>query len=340
MMEIKCECGGNFEILSQIYENGQINFKCIECDIYGFIFKEDIFVQNIENYYYSIYKGELKMNEIIQGSETWKELRKTKITSTDSSVIMGCNPWKTPYSLWRQKMDLDPPEEENEAMRRGSEMEPHARKWFINETGIQCEPKVVFKDFMMASLDGLSSDQNLVVEIKCGSKAFEQAMKGEIPDYYMCQIQHAMYCAGVSVCYYVVFNGKDGIIIDVHLQPYFIIDMLQKEKEFYQCLISFTPPTMTTKDYQTRSDSEWNNLADSYRNAHQALKDAEQLEKILRDQLIELTGGSSSMGAGIKLSKIPRKGNIDYTKIPELIGLDLEPYRKKGSEYWRISMGE
>lgn len=275
---------------------------------------------------------------MIQGTKQWLEARKSFVTATDSSVIMGINPWKTPYKLWRQKMDLDPPEEENQRMREGTMMEPHAREWFIKETGIHCEPKVLIKDFMMASLDGLSSDQKCIVEIKCGSKSFAQAEELKIPNYYLCQMQHQMYVANVTLAYYIAFNGEEGIIMPVIRNDEFIENMIQKEKDFYQCLISFTPPTMTTRDYQTKSDPEWKALAENYRIAYQALKNAEQLEQNLKQQLIASSGGLSSMGEGIKLSKVLRKGQIEYSKIPELTGLDLEPYRKNNTEYWKVSL--
>lgn len=277
---------------------------------------------------------------LIQGSHAWKEIRKTKISATDSSCILGINPWRTQYALWRQKMDLDPPEVENEAMRRGSMMEPYAREWFINETGIQCEPVVVFKDFMMASLDGLSNDKQTLIEIKCGSRSFAQAEAGEVASYYNCQMQHQMYVSNVQLAYYVAFNGQDGIILEVHRDDEFIDNMIPKLREFYECLISFTPPMMTMRDYQIKCGELWNASAENYRKAYQDRKRAEQLEELYRQELIALSGGSSSMGAGIKLSKIPRRGTIEFMKIPELHGLDLEPYRKKGSEYWRISVDE
>ena len=147
-----------------------------------------------------------------------------------------------------------------------------------------------------------------------------------------------MYVANVQIAYYVAFNGQDGITLEVHRDDEFIENMIEKEKEFYQCLISFTPPMMTTKDYQTKSDPQWNALAGNYRNAYQELKRAEQLEQSLRQELIALAGSQSSQGAGIKLSKVPRKGAIDYSAIPQLTGLDLEPYRKKSIEYWKVSI--
>jgi len=276
------------------------------------------------------------MNELKQGSSDWLEIRKQHVTATDSAVILGLSPWKTPYKLFRQKMDLDPPDEETERMREGTRIEPLARKWCEDYFMKEFQPKVVFKDFMMASLDGISSDAREILEIKCGPKSFEQAQRGEINPIYICQMQHQMYVSNVQLAWYLAFNGKKGVMIPVARDDEFINQMLPKLTEFYECLLKYTPPMMTTKDYHQRSEPEWNNLAESYRNAYLDRKRAEQLEETLKQELISLSGSHSSMGGGIKLSKVVRKGIIDYSKIEAITNLDLEPYRKPSSEYWKI----
>ena len=46
------------------------------------------------------------MIELEQGSPEWLSWRRTVITATDASVIMGNNPWETPYSCWQRKLGL------------------------------------------------------------------------------------------------------------------------------------------------------------------------------------------------------------------------------------------
>jgi len=190
----------------------------------------------------------------------------------------------------------------------------------------------------MASLDGMSDLGEMIVEIKCGKKSFSSACDGIIPNYYVCQMQHQMYCADVDHCLYAAFDGVGAIIIQVERDDKYINEMIPKLREFYECLLQYNPPTMTTKDYQMRSDPSWNALAESYRNAYLDRKRAELLEESLKQELILSSGGQSSMGAGIRLSKIPRKGAVDYSQIECLKELDLEPYRKKSIEYWKIGV--
>ena len=136
----------------------------------------------------------------IQGTPEWLENRKNFIGASDAPIIMGESPWCTPLGLWEQKVGITPPPKENYAMRRGSAMESSAREAFNDKIGMLTLPQVVYHpkyDFMMASLDGLSVDETIAVEIKCpGVKAHALAIEGKVPIYYKAQLQHQMECSG------------------------------------------------------------------------------------------------------------------------------------------------
>src|ERR1700752_2200587 len=102
-----------------------------------------------------------------QGTQERLELRKTKITATDAIVIMGASNWKTKVHLYHEKLSNDPPMPSNERMKRGIDLEPVARDLFTIQTGIFMEPKVIVKDWTMASLDGISELGQCILEIKC-----------------------------------------------------------------------------------------------------------------------------------------------------------------------------
>jgi hypothetical protein len=69
---------------------------------------------------------------------------------------------------------------------------------------------------------------------------------------------------------------------------------------------------------------------------NQKMKELENEEKELRDILICMSNKKNTVGAGIKVSKIVRKGNIDYSIVHELNGVNLERYRKPPTECWKI----
>lgn len=275
-----------------------------------------------------------------QGSPEWLDLRKQKITATDAAVIMGLNPWQTPYNLWMQKMGLIPPIEETEAMREGKELESLAlAKWNSNLT-YKYAPAVFISDerpWQMASLDGIN-ELGAIVEIKCGAKALEMANNGIIPDYYKAQMQHQMsVCKIPRMNYYVYYNDNFcGHVIE--RDEAFIKEMLQKEEEFYKLMQDGEPPAMTSKDYIERNDDKWNTCAQGYLEVLEGLKFLEDQKEYWRKQLIELSGDKSCKGSGITVFKGIKKGSVDYKCIPELQSLNLEAYRKPAMQYWRINV--
>jgi putative phage-type endonuclease len=273
--------------------------------------------------------------DLEQGTQDWLDLRKTKITATDAATILGINPWKTKIQLYHDKLSDAPPMQCNGAMRRGTELEPVARDLFMLKTGLRFEPRVLVKDWAMASLDGLSLCGKYILEIKCpGEKTHAMAVAGKVPDYYYPQIQHQMYVANVQLAFYFSFDGFDGVTVEVKRDDKFIENMLIEEKKFYDCLMSKTPPP---EDFKTRTDDLWSQCAYKWKTLSKTIKELEKDEEEMRNQLVYLAGESNAKGCGISVSQVARKGTIDYAKIPELSTLNLEIYRKPSTSSWRIT---
>ena len=280
---------------------------------------------------------------LVQGSDAWLALRKTKVSGTDSAVILGVSPWKTQYQLWEQKLDRRPPDPVTPAMQRGTYLEPLALEKYEEKTGRQMMPSVVFskeRSWQMASLDGISFDKDLILEIKCGPRVYAEAEKGNIPDYYYAQMQHNMECSDVDMCHYFCWlPDKEGILIEVERDAKYIDKLLDEELAFFLKMQAQTPPEMTDKDVKFVDDSmhPFRLLEDDWLDAKKQLNAWEEKEKALRKRLIEAAGDHSCQGNCAKATRFTRKGNVQYDKIPELEGVDLEQYRKAGSTQWRLS---
>ena len=54
--------------------------------------------------------------------------------------------------------------------------------------------------------------------------------------------------------------------------------------------------------------------------------------------LIGLAGHPREQGAGVTVTRYWKAGSVDYKKVPQLQGVDLEPFRKKGGEEVRVSV--
>lgn len=82
-------------------------------------------------------------------------------------------------------------------MRRGTELEPKIRLLFQQMTGIRVHPVCAISDiypWMKVSLDGLSEDGTIAIEIKApkNPKGHMSALAGHPPDYYKPQLQHQL----------------------------------------------------------------------------------------------------------------------------------------------------
>lgn len=278
------------------------------------------------------------LDSLEQGSQEWLDLRKTKITATDAAIIMGESHWKTRIQLYYEKKSDFPPTPANERMKRGLELEPIARDLFILQKGIVVSPKVVVKDWAMASLDGIDFLGKNIVEIKCpGERDHATAVEGKVPAHYYAQLQHQMYVCDVNEMYYFSFDGADGVDVLVKRDNEYIQRMVKEELKFYECLLNNTPPEPQEGDYIDRNDSLWEQCASNWMSVNSQIKELEYQEEQLRKRLIFLSGESNSKGGGISLCQIQRKGNIDYSKVPELKGVDLDKYRKSSINSWRIT---
>lgn len=273
--------------------------------------------------------------------QEWLKLRKNYIGASDAPVIMnGIHFNKTRYKLWQEKLGLTTSNFDNSAMKYGRETEEPARQAYEKYTGEIMTPQMVFhpeKKFMMATLDGLNFNGDLAVEIKCpGYQDHEVAKQGKVPEKYYPQLQHQLACICINQLHYFSFRDGEGILVEVQRDPEYIEALYQKEGNFWDKVINLSAPDLTEKDFEEKDTPEWKQVAERWAKRQAILKALEEEDKADRALLISLAGEGNAIGHGVKLSKIVRKGHVDYKAIPELIGVDLEQYRKKAIESWRL----
>lgn len=182
----------------------------------------------------------MKILTLEQGSESWLIWRKTHITATDASVILGKNPYKTAHELWEEKLGIRPGVTQTPAMERGTRLEPEARNIACEVLEIDFFPAVVESEenpWMVASLDGLSPCHEYILEIKCpnvGTHAF--SLQDGIHFYYHAQMQHQLAVTGAKKCYYMSYRPEHETkykIIEVLPDLEYIQEMIETEHRFY-----------------------------------------------------------------------------------------------------------
>lgn len=274
--------------------------------------------------------------QLEQGSAQWLDKRRCSITSTDASIIMGVNPYKTRKDLLKQKLGLLEEQEENEAMRLGRELEPKARDIYMLRENCIVFPEVCIHDkffWAMASLDGISESGQHIIEIKCGKNAFEKATKGEIPNYYLAQMQHALFVTDLKVCHYFCFWEGKHVLLIVNRDDDYIAKLTEEEEKFYEEMLFTDPKELMEQESQDRRIEEAIKRYESHKamiESHEVLKEQARLE------IIDLCEGRDTKAFGYKISKSLVKGRIKYDCIPELAKVDLEKYRAPSTENWSI----
>lgn len=274
-----------------------------------------------------------------QRSEEWKMWRRSHITATDASIILGVNPYCDAKTLWGRKLGIYPEQEINAAMQRGSDLEEEALGVFnsmhLNQFGLSKEfiPCCFESDeyrWAAASLDGISEDGKHILEIKClGEKNHIKIFESEkCPEYYYAQIQHQLFVTKAESCILFLYN-PDLVLYDKCIQcvpdKEYIKKMIEKEKDFFLSLCTMSIP-----------NDCWVNLKEKYLFYKNSIENSEkELEKI-REEMIKFTDGKDFKDSGLSLKKITIPGRIKYDSIEELKSIDLEKYRGEPSSSWRV----
>ena len=82
---------------------------------------------------------------------------------------------------------------------------------------------------------------------------------------------------------------------------------------------------------------DWSEKAREIYNLKVQIKELERKEKALFEEFKKISEFKPSTADGFKLNLIKRPGVVNYSVIPQLHGVDLEPYRKNPTEYWKLT---
>ena len=282
--------------------------------------------------------------KLVQGSPEWHAHRAQYRNASETAIVMGESPWMTPYQLWEIRTGRKV-QEANAAMARGTALEPQARSAYEALTGQVMQPLVLVEGDYSASLDGLTFDGELLLEIKCpvkgkASSLWQQVAQGEIPAHYRWQLEHQFLVSKAAKGHLYVFDGEEGLMLEVTPSPERWQAIHEAWDAFMHCLETDTPPPLTERDKVVRQDAAWQAAAEAYLSLKaQADQVAEWLDKA-KAALVELSTHPSETGYGVTVTRFWKQGAVDYKKVPELAGVDLDPYRKKGGFETRVSAGK
>lgn len=141
--------------------------------------------------------------------DKWLDERRSSIGSSEIATIIGMNPFQTPYQLWRLKLGIDKPAEENFFMKAGHYLEDAVSHFWEDETG-----KKVIKssagDWLMRDkerkymtcspdrtywLSDNKKDGKGILEIKTTQRKIDE---NDLPKHWFCQVQWQLGIAGLD----------------------------------------------------------------------------------------------------------------------------------------------
>ena len=280
--------------------------------------------------------------QLKQGSQEWLDYRLKMRNASETAAVLGKSPWLTPYQLWLNKTGRATTKT-TAAMQHGTDMEPSARAAYEAQTGEVMQPLVLQAGLYSASLDGMDLDGKLIVEIKCPyrgteSALWKEALAGNVPPYYQLQVQHQLYVAGAAIAHFWVFDGRQGLVIPIERDEA-AMEVIRGGWEAFQVYLdSDTPPPLTDADTVVREDADWHSAAAAFAEAKRTVDAADAVLAQAREALVALAQRPKETGAGVSVTRFWKAGNVDYKRVPELKGVDLDKYRGKVREEIRVSV--
>lgn len=107
---------------------------------------------------------------------------------------------------------------------------------------------------------------------------------------------------------------------------------------FSQFLETDTPPPPSEADSVLRDDDAWLAAASAFTEAKRAADSAGEALDAARTKLLDLVKSPRETGAGVSVVKLWKQVNVDYKRVPQLQGVNLDEFRGKGREEVRITM--
>lgn len=286
-----------------------------------------------------------------QQTEEWRAARRGRLTGSNVGAALGMNPWKKPEDLIRQMVrEYHGAESEfsgNVATEHGRLHEPLAALDYMGATGnvvVECgffiHPE---HDWLGASPDGLVDDDGLV-EIKCpfsqrNAKAPEFKAALDQPHYYA-QTQVEMACAQRRWCDFFQWAPSGNTVERVELDAAWWDKHLPIMRKFYDWYLSEidNPAHLEPREVEIETLAA-RSLLDEYDRLSAQIGDASSRKKEVLAELVQIAKERNAVICGRKLTKVERSGTVAYAKIvaEKLPELDVEPWRGKASEYWRLA---
>ena len=197
----------------------------------------------------------------VQGSTSeqinarWREMRKKGIGGSDAGAIIGLNPWKSPLSVWSDKLGYADDTSENAFMEWGNRLEgvvadkfadehPDKKVRKVNGTFISTRNLWQFANIDRKVLEPDGS--HAVLEIKTASAYSTDRWKDAPPASYVAQVTHYLSVTGYNRAYIAaLIGGNDYREYTIERNDDDIKFLNEREAEFWnEYVLTRTMPAL------------------------------------------------------------------------------------------------
>lgn len=193
----------------------------------------------------------MKKHNVEQGSKAWHQLRTENFCASDSAAMMGDSKYKSRNQLLHEKKTGQKPEvsdHQQALFDKGHETEEAARKILEMEHLEDYAPVVCSIEIdglnLLASLDGFSSDERIILEHKLWNEILAENVRNEVldPSHYW-QLEHQLLVTQAQGVLFVVSDGtsEKRESFYYHSVPERREQLIAGWKQFASDLESYTP---------------------------------------------------------------------------------------------------
>lgn len=156
--------------------------------------------------------------------------------------------------------------------------------------------------------------------------------------HYAAQIQAQLQVSGATTAHLWIFDGDQGLLRTLERDEAAMAAIRAAWDVFQTFLDTDTPPPLVEADTVVRDNAAWATAAQGYAQAKRVAQAADAALESAKGALVAPAEHPRESGAGVSVTRFWKAGNVDYKKVAELRGVDLERYRGKGREEVRVSV--
>lgn len=295
--------------------------------------------------------------------EEWLAVRRNGIGGSEAAAILGISPYTSSLKIWEQKTGrITVDSADKEFLHFGTILENIVRKEFELRTELKvrkCNYILQSENnpFMIADLDGIVKDSagnKCIFEAKTASAYKSEVWEKGVPKEYVAQVQHYMYVTGFNKAFVACLCGGNSFYIhEVHRDEDYICNLVEKEKEFWNCVVNDVPPVVdgarSTTEYldekfpvsngEIKLTEEAKSISEAYKDIDSKIKDLTIEKRSLENKLKAFLGDHETASDDeMRISwKTIIKKSLDTKKVKEFLGDGYEDYLTESS-YRRFSV--